>query len=147
MQFISDDKSSDMPDKPGGFDLPYSEGLRMDEAMNPLCLLTFGCYGEVLPNQNGAPIRVVSPWKYGFKNGKVDREDQLHGQAAAHAVERHGGERIWFLLEREPERWTIRGGRRRTSGESIRARFRRQSQRKCSTDTATRLRACTRAWT
>jgi len=70
VQFLSDDKSSDMPDKPGGFDWPYSEGLRMDEAMNPLCLLTFGCYGEVLPNQNGAPIRVVSPWKYGFKNAK-----------------------------------------------------------------------------
>jgi len=49
---------------------PYSEGLRMDEAMNPLCLLTFGCYGEALPNQNGAPVRVVSPWKYGFKNAK-----------------------------------------------------------------------------
>ena len=70
VQFISDSKNSDMPDKPGGFDWPYSEGLRMDEAMNPLCLLTFGCYGEVLPNQNGAPIRVVSPWKYGFKNSK-----------------------------------------------------------------------------
>jgi methionine sulfoxide reductase catalytic subunit len=70
VQFISDDKHSDMPDKPGSFDWPYSEGLRMDEAMNPLCLLTFGCYGEVLPNQNGAPIRIVSPWKYGFKNGK-----------------------------------------------------------------------------
>ena len=39
--------------------------------MNPLCLLTFGCYGEVLPNQNGAPVRVVSPWKYGFKNAKA----------------------------------------------------------------------------
>jgi sulfoxide reductase catalytic subunit YedY len=70
VQFLSDDKNSDMPDKPGGFDWPYSEGLRMDEAMNPLCLLTFGCYGEVLPNQNGAPVRVISPWKYGFKNGK-----------------------------------------------------------------------------
>ncbi|WP_433970343.1 protein-methionine-sulfoxide reductase catalytic subunit MsrP [Tunturiibacter gelidiferens] len=70
VQFISDSKNSDMPDKPGGFDWPYSEGLRMDEAMNPLCLLTFGCYSEVLPNQNGAPIRIVSPWKYGFKNGK-----------------------------------------------------------------------------
>jgi len=70
VQFISDDKHSDMPDRPGGFDWPYSEGLRMDEAMHPLCLLTFGCYGEVLPNQNGAPIRIVSPWKYGFKNGK-----------------------------------------------------------------------------
>jgi len=70
VQFLSDDKSSDMPHKPFGYNWPYSEGLRMDEAMNPLCLLTFGCYGEVLPNQNGAPIRVVSPWKYGFKNGK-----------------------------------------------------------------------------
>jgi sulfoxide reductase catalytic subunit YedY len=70
VQFISDSKNSDMPDKPGGFDWPYSEGLRLDEAMHPLCLLTFGCYGEVLPNQNGAPIRIVSPWKYGFKNGK-----------------------------------------------------------------------------
>lgn len=70
IQFISDDKKTDMPSKPFGYNWPYSEGLRMDEAMNPLCLLTFGCYGEVLPNQNGAPIRVVSPWKYGFKNGK-----------------------------------------------------------------------------
>jgi sulfoxide reductase catalytic subunit YedY len=51
-------------------DWPYVEGLRMDEAMHPLTLLTFGMYGEVLPNQNGAPVRVVVPWKYGFKSGK-----------------------------------------------------------------------------
>ena len=49
---------------------PYSEGLRMDEAMNPLTLLTFGLYGETLPNQDGAPVRVISPWKYGFKSAK-----------------------------------------------------------------------------
>jgi len=49
---------------------PYSEGLRMDEAMNPLTLLTVGLYGEVLPNQNGAPVRVIVPWKYGFKSAK-----------------------------------------------------------------------------
>ncbi|MGB6193466.1 MAG: protein-methionine-sulfoxide reductase catalytic subunit MsrP [Terracidiphilus sp.] len=49
---------------------PYSEGLRMDEAMHPLTLLTFGLYGEVLPNQDGAPIRIVVPWKYGFKSAK-----------------------------------------------------------------------------
>ena len=49
---------------------PYSEGLRMDEAMHPLTLLTFGLYGETLPNQNGAPIRIVVPWKYGFKSAK-----------------------------------------------------------------------------
>jgi sulfoxide reductase catalytic subunit YedY len=49
---------------------PYSEGLRIDEAMHPLALLAFGLYGEVLPNQNGAPVRMVLPWKYGFKSAK-----------------------------------------------------------------------------
>ena len=51
-------------------DWPYVEGLRLDEAMHPLTLLAFGMYGEVLPNQNGAPVRLVVPWKYGFKSGK-----------------------------------------------------------------------------
>jgi sulfoxide reductase catalytic subunit YedY len=51
-------------------DWPYVEALRLDEAMNPLTLLTFGMYGEVLPNQSGAPVRLVVPWKYGFKSGK-----------------------------------------------------------------------------
>ncbi len=51
-------------------DWPYVEGLRMDEAMHPLTLLTFGLYGEVLPHQNGAPVRLVVPWKYGFKSAK-----------------------------------------------------------------------------
>jgi len=49
---------------------PYVEGLRMDEAMHPLTVLVVGLYGEVLPNQNGAPLRVVIPWKYGFKHAK-----------------------------------------------------------------------------
>lgn len=49
---------------------PYSEGLRMDEAMHPLTLLAFGLYGQVLPSQDGAPIRIVLPWKYGFKSAK-----------------------------------------------------------------------------
>jgi sulfoxide reductase catalytic subunit YedY len=51
-------------------DWPYLEALRLDEAMHPLTLLAFGLYGEVLPNQNGAPLRLVVPWKYGFKSGK-----------------------------------------------------------------------------
>jgi methionine sulfoxide reductase catalytic subunit len=51
-------------------DWPYSEGLRMDEAMHPLTLLCFGLYGEELPKQDGAPIRTVVPWKYGFKSCK-----------------------------------------------------------------------------
>ncbi len=51
-------------------DWPYTEGLRIDEAMNPLTLMAVGLYGKVLPNQNGAPIRLVVPWKYGFKSIK-----------------------------------------------------------------------------
>jgi methionine sulfoxide reductase catalytic subunit len=51
-------------------DWPYVEALRIDEAMHPLTMLSFGMYGEVLPNQNGAPVRLVVPWKYGFKSGK-----------------------------------------------------------------------------
>ena len=51
-------------------DWPYTEALRMDEALHPLTLLTFGMYGEVLPKQNGAPVRLVVPWKYGFKSAK-----------------------------------------------------------------------------
>jgi methionine sulfoxide reductase catalytic subunit len=53
-----------------GVEFPYREGLRLDEAMHPLALLCFGLYGEVLPNQNGAPVRIVVPWKYGFKSIK-----------------------------------------------------------------------------
>lgn len=49
---------------------PYVEGLRLDEAMHPLAMLAVGLYGEILPNQNGAPIRLVVPWKYGFKSAK-----------------------------------------------------------------------------
>jgi len=51
-------------------DWPYRDGLRMDEAMNPLCFMAVGLYGHDLPNQNGAPIRLIVPWKYGFKNVK-----------------------------------------------------------------------------
>ncbi len=60
-----------MPNQTGDdIDWPYREGLRMDEAMHPLTLLAVGMYGEVMPNQNGAPIRLVVPWKYGFKSIK-----------------------------------------------------------------------------
>ncbi|NKE66492.1 protein-methionine-sulfoxide reductase catalytic subunit MsrP [Ramlibacter sp. RBP-2] len=71
-------------------DWPYVEGLRMDEAMHPLTLLSFGMYGEVLPNQNGAPVRLVVPWKYGFKSAKslvkirfTDREPKTAWNKAA----------------------------------------------------------------
>jgi len=66
-------RPEEMPGQRGFFqplDWPYVEGLRMDEAMHPLTILAVGLYGEELPNQNGAPIRLVVPWKYGFKSIK-----------------------------------------------------------------------------
>ncbi len=69
VQFLSKVDRGSM-ELPGGYDWPYSEGLRMDEAMNALTLLTFGSYGETLENQQGAPVRVIVPWKYGFKSAK-----------------------------------------------------------------------------
>jgi sulfoxide reductase catalytic subunit YedY len=63
--------SKQMPQaKYGGIDFPYVEGLRLDEAMNPLALLCVGMYGDTLPNQDGAPVRMVIPWKYGYKSIK-----------------------------------------------------------------------------
>jgi sulfoxide reductase catalytic subunit YedY len=71
VEFISLHDQEQMPgQKSSVLEWPYREGLRIDEAMHPLTLLTMGLYGELLPNQNGAPVRVVVPWKYGFKSPK-----------------------------------------------------------------------------
>jgi sulfoxide reductase catalytic subunit YedY len=73
-QFIEFKTLVDMRQMPGQTEpalrWPYTEGLRMDEAMHPLTIMAVGLYGEVLPNQNGAPIRLIVPWKYGFKGIK-----------------------------------------------------------------------------
>lgn len=71
VEFTTLYRPAEMPgQKRGVLDWPYVEGLRMDEAMHPLTILAVGLYGEVLPNQNGAPLRLVVPWKYGFKSIK-----------------------------------------------------------------------------
>ncbi|AMK77074.1 MULTISPECIES: protein-methionine-sulfoxide reductase catalytic subunit MsrP [Methylomonas] len=71
VEFVSLHDPEQMPgQKAAVLEWPYREGLRLDEAMHPLTLLTLGLYGEVLPNQNGAPVRIVTPWKYGFKSAK-----------------------------------------------------------------------------
>jgi len=71
VEFVSLHDPIQMPGQRSNvLDWPYVEGLRMDEAMHPLAILAVGLYGEVLPNQNGAPVRLVTPWKYGFKNAK-----------------------------------------------------------------------------
>ncbi len=71
VEFVSVVRPSELPgQKRDVLDWPYVEGLRIDEAMHPLTFLTVGLYGEALPNQNGAPVRIVVPWKYGFKSAK-----------------------------------------------------------------------------
>ncbi|MDH4458476.1 MAG: protein-methionine-sulfoxide reductase catalytic subunit MsrP [Nevskia sp.] len=71
VQFFSLADAAQMPMiKRGVLPYPYREGLRIDEAMHPLAFMVVGLYGKVLPNQNGAPIRLMTPWKYGFKSAK-----------------------------------------------------------------------------
>jgi hypothetical protein len=103
VQFVTLADKAQMPGlRSSVLDWPYVEGLRLDEAMHPLTLLAFGMYGEVLPNQNGAPLRLVVPWKYGFKSGKsivkirfVDKQPKTSWEAAAI-------QRVRLLFQRQP---------------------------------------------
>lgn len=71
VEFVTAVQRENMPGvRAAILDWPYVEGLRIDEAMHPLAMLVFGVYGKLLPNQNGAPLRLAVPWKYGFKSGK-----------------------------------------------------------------------------
>jgi len=91
VQFVTLADKAQMPGlRSSVLDWPYTEGLRLDEAMHPLTLMAFGLYGEVLPNQSGAPLRLVVPWKYGFKSGKsivkirfVDKQPKTSWETAA----------------------------------------------------------------
>jgi len=89
---------------------PYVEGLRIDEAMHPLTLLTFGLYGQVLPNQNGAPIRITVPWKYGFKSPKSIVKIRLTEQQPVSAWMKAGPEEYGFYSNVNPDidhpRWS-----------------------------------------
>ena len=89
---------------------PYVEGLRLDEAMHPLSLLALGLYGEVLPNQNGAPIRLVVPWKYGFKSIKSIVRIRLVDRQPVGSWERAQPSEYGFYSNVNPEvdhpRWT-----------------------------------------
>ena len=89
---------------------PYVEALRMDEAMHPLTLLSFGMYGEVLPNQNGAPVRLVVPWKYGFKSGKSLVKIRFTDQQPATAWNKAAANEYGFFSNVNPQvdhpRWS-----------------------------------------
>jgi sulfoxide reductase catalytic subunit YedY len=93
-----------------GIDWPYVEGLRLDEAMHPLTLLTVGMYGQVLPNQNGAPLRIVVPWKYGFKSAKSIVRIRLVSQQPKTAWEKAQPREYGFYSNVNPEvdhpRWS-----------------------------------------
>ena len=97
-------------------DWPYLEGLRIDEAMHPLAILAVGLYGEVLPNQNGAPIRLVVPWKYGFKSGKSIVRIRFVEKQPKTAWEKANPSEYGFYSNVNPEvdhpRWTQRKERR-----------------------------------
>ncbi len=82
-------------------DWPYVEGLRIDEAMNPLALLAVGLYGETLPNQNGAPLRLVVPWKYGFKSIKSIVRIRLVEQQPTSTWMKAGPEGVRLLFQRQ----------------------------------------------
>jgi sulfoxide reductase catalytic subunit YedY len=94
----------------GGLDWPYVEGLRLDEALHPLTLLTVGMYGQVLPNQNGAPIRIVVPWKYGFKSAKSIVRIRLVSEQPKTAWEKAASQEYGFYSNVNPNvshpRWS-----------------------------------------
>jgi sulfoxide reductase catalytic subunit YedY len=91
-------------------DWPYREGLRIDEAMHPLTLLTVGLYGDVLPNQSGAPVRIVVPWKYGFKSAKSIVSIRLVKEKPMTSWVRAAPQEYGFYANVNPEvdhpRWT-----------------------------------------
>ena len=102
-------------------DWPYTEGLRLDEAMHPLTLLTFGMYGQVLPAQNGAPLRIVVPWKYGFKSAKSIVRIRFSDRQPATAWQKSNPAEYGFYSNVNPERdhprWSQKSERR--LGEEI----------------------------
>ena len=102
--------------KRGVLDWPYVEGLRLDEAMNPLAFLAVGLYGEVLPNQNGAPIRLVVPWKYGFKSIKSIDSIRFTEQQPVSSWTRAASNEYGFYSNVNPNvdhpRWSQRKERR-----------------------------------
>lgn len=101
-------------------DWPYVEGLRLDEAMHPLTLLTFGVYGRALPPQNGAPVRVVIPWKYGFKSAKSLVRIHLQAERPVSSWMRAAPNEYGFYANVNPDvphpRWSQKTERRIGAG-------------------------------
>jgi len=121
--FTTVDRPSEMPGQSDAvLDWPYREGLRMDEAMNPLTLLAVGVYGHALPNQNGAPLRLVVPWKYGFKGIKSIVKIEFTEKQPRTAWNLAAGSEYGFFANVNPEvdhpRWS-QATERRISGDGF----------------------------
>ncbi len=98
---------------------PYSEGLRLDEAMQRLTIIATGLYGQPLPNPDGAPLRLVVPWKYGFKSIKAIVKIELTEQQPADDVEHDFAAGIRLLSPTSTPRWITRAGARPVNGASV----------------------------
>lgn len=121
--FTTLERPSEMPAQKSRFSSiqwPYREGLRLDEAMNPLTILAVGLYGKVLPNQNGAPLRLVVPWKYGFKSIKSIVKIEFTETQPATTWSQLAPEEYGFYANVNPEvshpRWSQAEERRLPSG-------------------------------
>jgi sulfoxide reductase catalytic subunit YedY len=124
-------RPEEMPGQRGFFqplEWPYVEGLRLDEAMHPLTILAAGLYGETLPNQNGAPIRLVVPWKYGFKSIKSIVRISLVEKQPATSWNRQNSREYGFYSNVNPEvdhpRWSQKTERRIGEGSGLFAKRR-----------------------
>ncbi len=122
IEFVSLKRPSEMiGQKDDMLDWPYTEGLRLDEAMHPLTILAVGLYGKVLPKQNGAPIRLVVPWKYGFKSIKAITKIRLVEKMPISTWMKANPKEYGFYSNVNPEvdhpRWTQATERR--IGESL----------------------------
>ena len=122
VEFTTLYRPEEMPgQKRGVLDWPYLEGLRMDEAMHPLTIMAVGLYGEVLPNQNGAPLRLVVPWKYGFKSIKSIVKIRFTEQQPVSTWTRAAANEYGFYANVNPEvdhpRWSQ--SRERRLGELL----------------------------
>ncbi|QDC80070.1 protein-methionine-sulfoxide reductase catalytic subunit MsrP [Candidatus Methylopumilus universalis] len=122
VEFVSLKRPSEMiGQKDDMLDWPYTEGLRLDEAMHPLTILAVGLYGKVLPKQNGAPIRLVVPWKYGFKSVKAITKIRLVEKMPISTWMKANPKEYGFYSNVNPEvdhpRWTQATERR--IGESL----------------------------
>ncbi len=125
--------------------IPYIEGLRIDEAMHPLAMLTVGLYGDVLPNQNGAPVRITIPWKYGYKSIKSIVKIRFVEKEPATTWEGYSSEEYGFYSNVNPHVDHPRWSQAKEQRIGIDQRTRTPIPR-CSTAMRARWPASTREW-